>query len=163
LRAHSVALWPCWPFYDLCYSNSKLRTTKEAYKINLQKLQKKLQKNTKKIQKNTKKYLKITKKLQKITQNYKKITNNLKKSTGIRGGSCTPSYCTGWSEFEDGLGSGDFVSGYSYHMSVRTGLPDHTMQTKFQSQLPRYVESCTCSLYLITEVKQQRVSQYLDG
>jgi hypothetical protein len=27
---------------------------------------------------------------------------------------------TGRSEFEDGLGSGDFVSGYSYHMSVRT-------------------------------------------
>jgi hypothetical protein len=39
---------------------------------------------------------------------------------------------TGRSEFEDGLASGDFVSGYSYHMSVRTGLPDHTMQTKFQ-------------------------------
>jgi hypothetical protein len=31
---------------------------------------------------------------------------------------------TGRSEFEDGLGSG-----YSYHMSVRTGLPDHTMQS----------------------------------
>jgi hypothetical protein len=30
----------------------------------------------------------------------------------------------GRSEFEDGLGSGDFVLGYSYHMSVRTGLPD---------------------------------------
>jgi hypothetical protein len=28
---------------------------------------------------------------------------------------------TGRSEFEDGLGSGD-----SYHMSVRTGLPDHS-------------------------------------
>jgi hypothetical protein len=27
---------------------------------------------------------------------------------------------SGRSEFEDGLGSGDFVSGYSYHMSVRT-------------------------------------------
>jgi hypothetical protein len=40
----------------------------------------------------------------------------------------------GRSEFDDGLGSNDFVSGYSYHMSVRTGLPDHTMQTKFQSQ-----------------------------
>jgi hypothetical protein len=40
---------------------------------------------------------------------------------------------TGRSEFEDVLGSGDFVSGYSYHMSVRTGLPDHTIQTKFQS------------------------------
>jgi hypothetical protein len=39
---------------------------------------------------------------------------------------------TGRSEFEDGLGSG-----YSYHMSVRTGLPDHTMQTKFQSQRPK--------------------------
>jgi hypothetical protein len=47
---------------------------------------------------------------------------------------------TGRSEFEDGLGSGDFVSGYSYHMSVRT-----------------------CSLYLSTEVKQHRDSQYLDG
>jgi hypothetical protein len=41
---------------------------------------------------------------------------------------------TGRSEFEDGLGSGDFVSGNSYHKSVRTGLSDHTMQTKFQSQ-----------------------------
>jgi hypothetical protein len=29
---------------------------------------------------------------------------------------------TGRSEFEDGLGSGDFVLGYSYHMSVRTRL-----------------------------------------
>jgi hypothetical protein len=35
---------------------------------------------------------------------------------------------TGRSEFED-----DLVSGYSYYMSVRTRLPDHTMQTKFQS------------------------------
>jgi hypothetical protein len=43
---------------------------------------------------------------------------------------------TGRSEFEDGLGSGDFVSGYSYNMSVRTGFPDHTMQTKFQRQRP---------------------------
>jgi hypothetical protein len=33
---------------------------------------------------------------------------------------------TGRSEFEDGL--------RSYVMNVRTGLPDHTMQTKFQSQ-----------------------------
>jgi hypothetical protein len=41
---------------------------------------------------------------------------------------------TGRSEFEDGLGSGDFVSGYSYHMSVRTRLPDHTMiETPFPS------------------------------
>jgi hypothetical protein len=48
---------------------------------------------------------------------------------------------TGKSEFEDGLGSGDFVSGYSYHMSVRTRLPDHTMQTKFQSQRPSDVET----------------------
>jgi hypothetical protein len=48
---------------------------------------------------------------------------------------------TGRSEFEDGCGSGDFVSGYSYHMSVRTGWPDHTMQTKFQSQLPSDVET----------------------
>jgi hypothetical protein len=31
---------------------------------------------------------------------------------------------TGRSEFEDGWGSSDFVSGYSYHMSVCTGLPD---------------------------------------
>jgi hypothetical protein len=35
---------------------------------------------------------------------------------------------TGRSEFQD------FVSGYSYHMSVRTRLSDHAMQTKFQSQ-----------------------------
>jgi hypothetical protein len=69
---------------------------------------------------------------------------------------------TGRSEFEDGFGSGDFVSGYSYHMSVRTGLPDHTMQTKYQSQRPSDVEN-TCSLYLSTEVKQHRVSPYLDG
>jgi hypothetical protein len=34
---------------------------------------------------------------------------------------------TGRSEYEDGLGSGEFVLGYSYHMSVCTGLPDHTM------------------------------------
>jgi hypothetical protein len=48
---------------------------------------------------------------------------------------------TGRSEFVDGLGSGDFVSGYSYHMSVRTRLPDHTKQTKFQSQRPNDVET----------------------
>jgi hypothetical protein len=48
---------------------------------------------------------------------------------------------TGKSEFEDGLGSGDFVSGYSYHMSVRTRLSDHKMQTKFQSQRPSDVET----------------------
>jgi hypothetical protein len=45
------------------------------------------------------------------------------------------------SEFEDGLGSGDFVSGYPYNMSVRTGFPDNTMQTKFQSQRPSDVET----------------------
>jgi hypothetical protein len=39
------------------------------------------------------------------------------------------------------LGSGDFVSGYSYHMSVRTRLSDHTKQTKFQSQRPNDVET----------------------
>jgi hypothetical protein len=27
------------------------------------------------------------------------------------------------------------------HMSVRTGLPDHTMQTKFESQRPSDVET----------------------
>jgi hypothetical protein len=48
---------------------------------------------------------------------------------------------TGRSEFEDGLGLGDFVSGYSYHMSVRTRLSDHTKQTKFQSQRPSDVET----------------------
>jgi hypothetical protein len=53
---------------------------------------------------------------------------------------------TGRSEFADGLGSGDFVSGYSYHMSVRTGLPDHTMQTKFQSQRPSDVETTVPSI-----------------
>jgi CRP-like cAMP-binding protein len=52
---------------------------------------------------------------------------------------------TGRSEFEDGLGSGDFVSGYSYHMSVRTRLSDHTKQTKLQSQQPSDVKN-TCSL-----------------
>jgi hypothetical protein len=31
---------------------------------------------------------------------------------------------TGRSEFEDGLGSGDFVSGYSYHMSVVSSTSD---------------------------------------
>jgi hypothetical protein len=43
---------------------------------------------------------------------------------------------TGRSEFEDGLGSG-----YSYHMSVRTRLSDHTKQTIFQSQRPNNVET----------------------
>jgi hypothetical protein len=45
------------------------------------------------------------------------------------------------SEFEDGLESGDFVSGYSYHMSVGTRFSDHTKQTKFQSQEPNDVET----------------------
>jgi hypothetical protein len=53
---------------------------------------------------------------------------------------------TGRLEFEDGLWSGDFVSGFSYHMSVRTGLPDHTMQTKFQSQWPSDVETQVTSI-----------------
>jgi hypothetical protein len=66
---------------------------------------------------------------------------------------------TGRSEFEDGLGSCDFVSGYSYHMSVRTGLPDHTMQTKFQSQRPSDVETPVPSI-LSTEVNQHWDSQY---
>jgi hypothetical protein len=52
---------------------------------------------------------------------------------------------TGRSEFEDGLGSGDFLSDYSYHMSVRTRLPDITKQTKFQSHQPSDVKN-TCSL-----------------
>jgi hypothetical protein len=47
----------------------------------------------------------------------------------------------GRSEFEDGLGSGDFVLGYSYHMSVRTRLSDHPKHTKFQSQRPNDVET----------------------
>jgi hypothetical protein len=47
------------------------------------------------------------------------------------GGSCNPSY---WEV--GGLGSG-----YSYHMSVRTRLSDHTMQTKVQSQRPSNVET----------------------
>jgi hypothetical protein len=67
---------------------------------------------------------------------------------------------TGRSEFEDGFGSGDFVSGYSYHMSVRTRLSDHTKQTKFQSQRPNDVETPSISS---TEVQQHRDSQYLDG
>jgi hypothetical protein len=69
---------------------------------------------------------------------------------------------TGRSEFEDGLGSGDFVSGYSYHMSVRTRLSDHTKQTKFQSQRPNDVETPVPSISS-TEVQQHRDSQYLDG
>jgi hypothetical protein len=48
---------------------------------------------------------------------------------------------TGRSEFEDGLGSGDFVSGYSYHMRFCTRLSDHMKQTKFQSQRPNDVET----------------------
>jgi hypothetical protein len=48
---------------------------------------------------------------------------------------------TGRSEFEDDLGSCDFVLGYSYHMSVRTSLSDHTKQTKFQNQRPNDVET----------------------
>jgi hypothetical protein len=69
---------------------------------------------------------------------------------------------TGRSEFEDGLGSGDFMSGYSYHMSVRPGLPDHTQQTKFQSQRPSDVKTPVSSI-LSTEVKQHQDSQYLEG
>jgi hypothetical protein len=53
------------------------------------------------------------------------------------------------SEFEDGLGSGDFVSGYSYHMSVRTRLSDHTKQTKFQSQRPSDVETPVPSIFKV--------------
>jgi hypothetical protein len=56
---------------------------------------------------------------------------------------------TGRSKFEDGLGSGDFVLGYSYHMSVCTRLSDH-------------VETPVPSISS-TEVQQHRDSQYLDG
>jgi hypothetical protein len=66
------------------------------------------------------------------------------------------------SEFEDGLGSGDFVSGYSYHMSVRTRLSDYTKQTKYQSQWPNDVETPVPSI-LSTEMQLHRDSQYLDG
>jgi hypothetical protein len=52
------------------------------------------------------------------------------------------------SEFEDCLGSGDYVSGYSDHVSVPTGLPDLIKQTKFQR--PCDVETPVPS---ITEVK----------
>jgi hypothetical protein len=39
---------------------------------------------------------------------------------------------TGRSEFEDVLGAGDFVSGYSYHMSIRTrGLIIWTLLSSF--------------------------------
>jgi hypothetical protein len=70
---------------------------------------------------------------------------------------------TGRSGFEDGLGSGgDFVSGYSYHMSARKRLSDHTKQTKFQSQRPNDVETPVPSISS-TEVQQHRDSQYLDG
>jgi hypothetical protein len=69
---------------------------------------------------------------------------------------------TGRSEFEDGLGSGDFVSDYSYHMSVRTRLPDITKQTKFQSQRPSDLKMPVPS-NLSTEVKQHQDSRYLDG
>jgi hypothetical protein len=62
-------------------------------------------------------------------------------STGLASVAGPVIQATGRSVFEDGLGSGDFVPGYSYHMSVRTGLPDHTMQTKFQSQRPSDVET----------------------
>jgi hypothetical protein len=67
---------------------------------------------------------------------------------------------TGRSEFEDGLGSGDFVSGYSYHMSVRTRFSDHTKQTKLQSQRPNDVETPVPSISS-TEVQQHQDSQFL--
>jgi hypothetical protein len=49
----------------------------------------------------------------------------------------------------------DFVSGYSYHGSVRIGLPDHAKQTIFQIQRPNDVETPVPS-NLSTEVKQHR-------
>jgi hypothetical protein len=66
---------------------------------------------------------------------------------GIRVGSCNPS---------------NFVSGYSYHMSVRTGLPDHTMQTKFQSQRPSDDETTVPSIW-VQKLSSIKDSQYLDG
>jgi hypothetical protein len=69
---------------------------------------------------------------------------------------------TGRSEFDDGLGSGDFLSGYSYHMSVRTRLPDHTMQIKFQSQRPSYVKTPVPSI-LSTEVLKAASGQSILG
>jgi hypothetical protein len=39
------------------------------------------------------------------------------------------------------------VSGYSYYMSVRTRLSDHTKQTKFQSQRPNDVETPVPSIF----------------
>jgi hypothetical protein len=64
-----------------------------------------------------------------------------KKHIGLGSVAGTVIQATGRSEFEDGLGSADFVLGYSYHMSVRTRLSDHTKQTKFQSQRPNDVET----------------------
>jgi hypothetical protein len=53
---------------------------------------------------------------------------------------------TGRSEFEDGLGLGDYVSGYSYHMSVRTRLSDHTKQTKLKHLLIKISEGTALSV-----------------
>jgi hypothetical protein len=53
------------------------------------------------------------------------------------------------------------VSGYSYRMSVRTMLPDHTKQIEFQKR-PSNVSTPVPSI-LNTELKQSRDSQYLDG
>jgi hypothetical protein len=74
---------------------------------------------------------------------------------------------TGRSEFEDGLGSGDFVSGYSYHMSVlrsQSALGCLTIRSRsnFLSQRPNDVETPVPSISS-TEVQQHRDSQYLDG
>jgi hypothetical protein len=60
----------------------------------------------------------------------------------------------GCPKFEDGLGLDDFVAGYSYHMSDRTGLPDQTKQIKFQSQRPSDVKTPVPSI-LSTEVKNK--------
>jgi hypothetical protein len=57
------------------------------------------------------------------------------------------------SEFEDGLGSGDFVLGYSYHMSDHTRLPDKTKQTKFQSQWLSDVCTYVCVYFTQKDVK----------
>jgi hypothetical protein len=56
---------------------------------------------------------------------------------------------TARSDFEDSMVwlTDDFVSGYSYHVCVRTGLTDHRKQTKFQIQRPTDVETPTCSFF----------------
>jgi hypothetical protein len=79
---------------------------------------------------------------------FQKCWKNTKLSkTGIRSGSCNPSYRLGGRNLRMVCGRVTLCR-TTRNMSIRTGLPDLTMQTKFQSKRPSDVETPVPSIWV---------------